>query len=144
MGIKNKLSVFLVLDILAMVILFLFPSTASTTGAAGSGQFRNAVMILLAAAALVLIFLISRRREKDAHVQVVEVSSASQINPAQYLSKGGPVCAGSDGRYHVTFLMKDDTKLTLSLSAKQAGTLATGMQGTLIRNGSVFIGFTPE
>lgn len=66
------------------------------------------------------------------------------MNPGQYLSKGGPVCAGSDTRYHVTFLLKDGTNLVLSLSSRQTGSLAKGMCGTLVHSGSVFVEFIPE
>lgn len=138
MGSRKNLSRLLIADIFAMVILYLLPDQM------GDWQVKKVIIILLAIAAITLISLISRKREKEMHVQVLDVDSVSQMNPGQYLSKGGPVCAGSDGRYHVTFLLKDHTQLILSLSGKQAGTLAKGMHGTLIHNGSVFVEFTPE
>lgn len=138
MGSKKNLSRLLVADILMMAFLYLIPDDA------GDWQVKKVVIILLAIAALALIFLISRKKEKEMHVQVTDIDSVSQMNPGQYLSKGGPVCAGSDGRYHVTFLLKDDTQLILSLSGKQAGSLAKGMFGALVHNGTVFVEFIPE
>lgn len=138
MGSRKNLSGLLIADILVMAILYLIPDQM------GDWQVKKVMIILLAAAAIALIFLISRKKEKEMHAQVIEVDSVSQMNPGQYLSKGGPVCAGSDGRYHVTFLLKDHTQLILSLSGKQAGSLAKGMYGTLIHNGPVFVGFTPD
>lgn len=138
MGSRKNLSRLLAADILAMAILYLIPDNI------GDWQVKKVIIILLAVAALILIFLISRKKEKEMHVQVMDIDSVSQMNPGQYLSKGGPVCAGSDGRYHVTFLLRDDTQLILSLSGKQAGALAKGMCGTLIHNGSVFVEFIPE
>lgn len=138
MGNKKNLSLFLVLDIIAAAALFLMPEDA------GGWTVRRIVMIILAISAVILLVLISRMREKERHVQIVDIDSVSQMNPGQYLSKGGPVCAGSDGRYHVTFLLKDDSGLTLSLSARQAAPLAKGMRGTLVHNGSVFVEFKAE
>lgn len=138
MGSRKNLSTILIADILAMAVLYLIPDQA------GDWQVKKVLIILLAIAAIALIVLISRKKEKETHVQILDVDSVSQMNPGQYLSKGGPVCAGSDGRYHVTFLLKDDTQLILSLSGKQAGTLAKGMCGTLVHNGSVFVDFVPE
>ncbi len=135
---RKSLSTLLILDVIAMVVLFLMPDQA------GDWKIKGIVIMVLAVAAFLLIFLISRKKEKELHVQVTEIDSVSQMNPGQYLSKGGPVCAGADTRYHVTFLLKDHTSLILSLSAKQAGSLAKGMNGTLIHNGSVFLSFEPE
>lgn len=138
MGNRKNLSGLLVADILAMAVIYLIPDEM------GDWEVKKVLIILLAVAALILIFLISRNKEKEIHAQVMDIDSVSQMNPGQYLSKGGPVCAGSDGRYHVIFLLKDDTQLILSLSGKQAGTLAKGMCGTLIHSGSVFVAFIPE
>ena len=135
---RKHLSGLLTADIFAMAVLYLIPDNW------GDWQVKKILIILMAIGAVVLTALISRKKEKETHVGVAEIDSVSQMNPGQYLSKGGPVCAGSDGRYHVTFSLKDDTRLILSLSGKQAGQLAAGMYGTLIHNGSVFVSFTPE
>ena len=135
---KKKLSVLLVGDIIAMAVLYRIPDQI------GDWQVKRVIIIFLALAAIALIVLISRKKEKETHVQILDIDSVSQMNPGQYLSKGGPVCAGSDGRYHVTFLLKDETQLILSLSGKQAGKLAKGMYGTLVHNGAVFVDFEPE
>ncbi|MDE5696692.1 MAG: DUF2500 domain-containing protein [Lachnospiraceae bacterium] len=121
-----------------MAVLYLIPDSW------GDWQVKKTALVLMAVVGIVLIVLISRKREKENHVQVIGIDSVSQMNPGQYLSKAGPVCAGSDGRYHVTFLLRDDTRLILSLSGKQAGVLAAGMYGTLVHNGSVFVSFIPE
>lgn len=135
---RKNLSGLLIADVVAMAVLYLIPDNW------GDWQVKTVIILLMAAIAISIIILISRKKEKETHVQVAEIDSVSQMNPGQYLSKGGPVCAGSDGRYHVTFLFKDDTRLILSLSGKQAGSLAAGMYGTLVYNGSVFLSFTPE
>ena len=129
---RKHLSGLLTADIFAMAVLYLIPDNW------GDWQVKKILIILMAIGAVVL------KKEKETHVRVAEIDSVSQMNPGQYLSKGGPVCAGSDGRYHVTFSLKDDTRLILSLSGKQAGQLAAGMYGTLVHNGSVFVSFTPE
>lgn len=138
MGRKKKLSLFLVVDIIAAAVLFLMPESA------GGWTLKKIVLVILAISAVILLALISGIRERAAGVRITDIDSVSQMNPGQYLSKGGPVCAGSDGRYHVTFLLKDDTRLTLSLSAKQAAPLAKGMCGTLVHNGTVFVAFKAE
>lgn len=107
-------------------------------------SLKTIVMIVLAVAAVVLLYLITKRRDIAEGVRILKVESASQMNPSQYLSKGGPVCAGSDGRYEVTFLLKNEQQRVLSLSAKQAGPLVKGMRGTLCYNDRVFVSFTPE
>ncbi len=135
---RKNLSGLLIADIAAMTVLYLLPDGW------GDWQIKKILLILMAVAAAVLLFLLSGKKEKEGHAQITKIDCVSQMNPNQYLSKGGPVCAGSDGRYHVTFLLKDDTRLVLSLSGKQAGTLAVGMCGTLIHNGSVFLSFTPD
>lgn len=135
---RRNLCRLLVADILAMAVLYLLPDSW------GDWQVKKILLVLMAVVGIALIVLISRKREKENHVRVVGIDSVSQMNPGQYLSKAGPVCAGSDGRYHVTFLLKDDTQLILSLSGKQAGVLAAGMHGTLVHNGSVFVSFIPE
>ncbi|MCI8355481.1 MAG: hypothetical protein HFI47_10485 [Lachnospiraceae bacterium] len=63
--------------------------------------------------------------ERETCVRITDIDSVSQMNPGQYLSK-------------------DDTGLTLSLSAKQAAPLAKGMCGILVHNGSVFVVFVAE
>ncbi len=135
---RKNLRRLLAADILTMVVLYLIPAHW------GDWQVKKVLMLLMAIAGIVLIILISKKREKENDVQVMGVDSVSHMNPGQYLSKAGPVCAGSDGRYHVTFSLKDDTQMILSLSGKQAGTLAAGMRGTLVHNGSVFLSFIPE
>ncbi len=135
---RRNLCRLLVADILTMAVLYLIPDSW------GDWQVKKTALVLMAVVGIVLIVLISRKREKENHVQVIGIDSVSQMNPGQYLSKAGPVCAGSDGRYHVTFLLRDDTRLILSLSGKQAGVLAAGMYGTLVHNGSVFVSFIPE
>lgn len=135
---RKNLSRLLILDILAIAVLYLIPDHA------GSWTIKGILIVCLAVTALFLIRLLSGQTEKEPHALVSEIDSVSQINPGQYLSKGGPVCAGSDTRYHVTFMLKDNTSLILSLSAKQAGSLSRGMCGTLIHSGSVFAGFVPD
>ena len=135
---RKNLSSFLAVDILAMTVLYLIPDSW------GDWQVKKVLIILMALMAVVLIMLITKKKEKENHARITGINSVSQINPGQYISKAGPVCAGTDGRYHVTFLLKDDTQLILSLSGKQAGTLAAGMCGTLVHNGPVFLGFNPE
>lgn len=135
---RKGISGLLVMDIAAMAVLYLMPDNW------GDWQVKKLLIIFMAVAAVVLVVLLSGKKEKETHVQVTGIDPVSQMNPVQYLTKGGSVCAGSDGRYHVTFLLKDDTRLILSLSGKQAGTLETGMSGTLVHNGSVFLSFTPE
>ena len=44
----------------------------------------------------------------------------------------------------VTFLYGDDSKVELSLSARQAGALAVGMRGTLVFRDAVFLSFRPD
>lgn len=135
---RKNLSRFLAVDIFAMTVLYLMPDSW------GDWQVKKFLMILMAVMAVILIVLITKKKEKENHVRITGIDSVNQINPGQYLSKAGPVCAGSDGRYHVTFLLKDDTQMVLSLSGKQAGTLATGMCGTLVHSGPVFLDFTSE
>lgn len=62
---------------------------------------------------------------------IKDITPISQINPAQYISKAGPVCAGSDTRYEILFILNDDTTISLSVSGKQASKLAKGMSGIL-------------
>ena len=76
--------------------------------------------------------------------QVAGIAPVSRINPAQYLTRNGMVCPGGDGRYRVTFLYGDDSKVELSLSARQAGALAVGMRGTLVFRDAVFLSFRPD
>ena len=106
---RKNLSSFLAVDILAMTVLYLIPDSW------GDWQVKKVLIILMALMAVVLIMLITKKKEKENHVRITGINSVSQINPGQYISKAGPVCAGTDGRYHVTFLLKDDTQLILSL-----------------------------
>lgn len=128
----------LILDIIVLAAVWLTPDVPETL------MVKRIVMAVLAVAAIILIYCISKGRETKKHVRVWDIEPADQMNPAQYLSKGGPVCAGSDGKYRVTFFLEDDSKLELSLSGKQAGALAKGMCGTLVHNDKVFLSFTPE
>lgn len=135
---RNKLSLALVLDLIALVILWLMPDPSDAM------LLKNIALLILALAAAILLYTISRRKETEKDVLILSVDSVSQMNPNQYLSKGGPVCAGSDSRYHVTFRFKNDLQLVLSLSAKQAASLTADMRGTLVHNDSVFLSFTPN
>lgn len=126
------------MDLIVLAAVWLTPDVPEVM------TVKRIVMLALAAAAVILLYRISGRRETKPHVRILEIEPADQMNPAQYISKGGPVCAGSDGRYQVTFLLENDTKLALSLSAKQAGSLAKGMCGTLVHNDTVFHSFIPE
>lgn len=135
---RKNLTGFLAVDIIAMTVLYLMPDSW------GGWQVKKVLIILMALMAVALIVLITKKKEKESHTRITGIDAVSQINPGQYISKAGPVCAGTDGRYHVTFSLQDDTQLILSLSGKQAGTLAAGMCGTLVHNGPVFLSFTPE
>lgn len=128
----------LILDIIVLAAIWLTPDVPDAM------MVKRIVMAVLVAAAIVLIYFISRGRETEKNARILSVEPADQMNPAQYLSKGGPVCAGSDGKYRVTFLLENDLRLELSLSGKQAGALAKGMCGTLVHNDKVFLSFTPE
>lgn len=128
----------LILDIIVLAAIWLTPDVP------GAMMVKRIAMAVLAAVAIALIYCISRGRETEKHVRILSVEPGDQMNPAQYLSKGGPVCAGSDGKYRVTFLLENDLRLELSLSGKQAGTLAKGMCGTLVHNDKVFLSFVPE
>ena len=131
---KNSLTTALALDVIAFAIVGLSIGE-------GPAVVQKVLLVLLAIVAVVLIFLLSQRKEIVPDVEILAVESVSQMNPGQYLSKGGPVVAGSDGRYHVTFLFPNDSRLTLSLSGKQAGSLAKGMRGTLTYRDAVYLSF---
>ena len=66
------------------------------------------------------------------------------MNPNQYISKAGPVCAGSDTKYEANFLLDDMTTMTFSLSAKQAKKLIKNSSGILTYYGNVFVDFKTE
>lgn len=135
---KNNLPIIFIIVIIALAILWLSPDSAAFL------TIKRILMIILAVIAVLLILLISKKREIQHNVRIVDIETASQMNPNQYLSKGGPVCAGSDGRYHVSFLLENGVTLILSLSSRQAEALAKGMRGTLVYHDAVFISFAPE
>lgn len=90
------------------------------------------------------LFRLTHTKKTEPHVIVADIQSADHMNPSQYLSKGGAPCAGSDGRYQVTFRFPDDTQAILSLSARQSAPLSKGMRGTLVYRGAVFLSFEAE
>ena len=94
--------------------------------------------------AFVLFFKIIHQERKQIHAKIKDIMPISQINPNQYISKAGPVCAGADARYEVIFGLDDDTNIVLSLSSKQADKLIKGMPGVLIYYDSVFVDFNIE
>lgn len=135
---KVSLSTLLAVDVIALAIVWLMPS------APAGMPIRRIFLVILAAAALFLIFMLGRSRTTQPHAKVAGIEPVSRINPAQYLTRNGMVCPGGDGRCRVTFLLEDDSKVELSLSARQAGALAVGMRGTLIFRNAVFLSFRPD
>ena len=135
---KVSLSTLLAVDVIALAIVWLMPS------APAGMPVRRIFLVILAAAALFLIFMLGRSRTTQPHAKVAGIEPVSRINPAQYLTRNGVVCPGGDGRCRVTFLLEDDSKVELSLSARQAGALAVGMRGTLIFRDAVFLSFRPD
>ena len=135
---KVSLSTLLAVDVIALAIVWLMPS------AQAGMPVRRIFLVILAAAALFLIFMLGRSRTTQPHAKVAGIEPVSRINPAQYLTRNGMVCPGGDGRCRVTFLLEDDSKVELSLSARQAGALAVGMRGTLIFRNAVFLSFRPD
>ena len=135
---KVSLSTLLAVDVIALAIVWLMPS------APAGMPVRRIFLVILAAAALFLIFMLGRSRTTQPHAKVAGIEPVSRINPAQYLTRNGVVCPGGDGRCRVTFLLEDDSKVELSLSARQAGALAVGMRGTLIFRNAVFLSFRPD
>ena len=135
---KVSLSTLLAVDVIALAIVWLMPS------APAGMPVRRIFLVILAAAVLFLIFMLGRSRTTQPHAKVAGIEPVSRINPAQYLTRNGMVCPGGDGRCRVTFLLEDDSKVELSLSARQAGALAVGMRGTLIFRNAVFLSFRPD
>ena len=135
---KVSLSTLLAVDVIALAIVWLMPS------APAGMPVRRIFLVILAAAALFLIFMLGRSRTTQPHAKVAGIEPVSRINPAQYLTRNGMVCPSGDGRCRVTFLLEDDSKVELSLSARQAGALAVGMRGTLIFRNAVFLSFRPD
>ena len=135
---KVSLSTLLAVDVIALAIVWLMPS------APAGMPVRRIFLVILAAAALFLIFMLGRSRTTQPHAKVAGIEPVSRINPAQYLTRNGVVCPGGDGRCRVIFLLEDDSKVELSLSARQAGALAVGMRGTLIFRNAVFLSFRPD
>ena len=120
---KVSLSTLLAVDVIALAIVWLMPPVPAGI------PVRRIFLVILAAAALFLIFMLGRSRTTQPHAKVAGIEPVSRINPAQYLTRNGMVCPGGDGRCRVTFLLEDDSKVELSLSARQAGALAVGMRG---------------
>ena len=135
---KVSLSKLLAVDVIALAIVWLMPS------APAGMPVRRIFLVILAAAALFLIFMLGRSRTTQPHAKVAGIEPVSRINPAQYLTRNGVVCPGGDGRCRVIFLLEDDSKVELSLSARQAGALAVGMRGTLVFRDAVFLSFRPD
>lgn len=135
---KVSLSTLLAVDVIALAIAWLMPPVPAGM------PVRRIFLVILAAAALFLIFMLGRSRTTQPHAKVAGIEPVSRINPAQYLTRNGVVCPGGDGRCRVTFLLEDDSKVELSLSARQAGALAVGMRGTLIFRNAVFLSFRPD
>ena len=135
---KVSLSTLLAVDVIALAIVWLMPS------APAGMPVRRIFLVILAAAALFLIFMLGRSRTTQPHAKVAGIEPVSRINPAQYLTRNGVVCPGGDGRCRVIFLLEDDSKVELSLSARQAGELAVGMRGTLVFRDAVFLSFRPD
>ena len=133
-----SLSTLLAVDVIALAIVWLMPS------APAGMPVRRIFLVILAAAALFLIFMLGRSRTTQPHAKVAGIEPVSRINPAQYLTRNGVVCPGGDGRCRVIFLLEDDSKVELSLSARQAGALAVGMRGTLVFRNAVFLSFRPD
>lgn len=133
-----SLSTLLVVDVIAFAIVWLMPPVPAGV------PVRRIFLVILAAAALFLIYRLGRSRTIQPHAKVADIAPVSRINPAQYLTRNGMVCPGGDGRYRVTFLYGDDSKVELSLSARQAGALAVGMRGTLVFRDAVFLSFRPD
>ena len=127
-----SLSTLLVVDVVAFAIVWLMPPVPAGV------PVRRIFLVILAAAALFLIYRLGRSRTIQPHAKVAGIA------PAQYLTRNGMVCPGGDGRYRVTFLYGDDSKVELSLSARQAGALAVGMRGTLVFRDAVFLSFRPD
>ena len=134
----NQLSALLVIDVIAFAVVWLMPFGPAVV------PVRGILLAVFAAAAMLLSFMLSRSRTVQPHVRIKSIEPVSRINPAQYLTRNGIVCPGGDGRYHVTFLFSDGSKLQLSLSARQAGVLAVGMRGTLVYRDAVFLAFRPD
>lgn len=135
---KVSLSTLLAVDVIALAIVWLMPPVPAGI------PVRRIFLVILAAAALFLIFMLGRSRTTQPHAKVAGIEPVSRINPAQYLTRNGMVCPGGDGRCRVTFLLEDDSKVELSLSARQAGALAVGMRGTLVFRNAVFLSFRPD
>lgn len=134
---KDKTAVLAAADVIAIAVIWLLPDPENML-------LKRLLIAVLVILAIVLFGLLSKKREVEKGVRIEKIEPVSKINPAQYLSKGGPVCAGADGRYQVTFLLKSGSNVVLSLSAKQAGMLTVSMRGTLIYRDAVFLSFEPE
>ena len=87
-------------------------------------------------------FLFGKEIEYDAIVEGME--NTDLFNPSQYLTKNGVVSPGSSGRYHLNFRLKNNERLQLSVSAKQAAAFEPGMQGTLIHRRNILLSFKPN
>lgn len=123
-----------------LIIMVLFSLLSSSL----NPIIRIIVIGIFAVVAFVLFFKITHQERKQVHAKIKDIMPISQINPNQYISKAGPVCAGADTRYEVVFGLDDDTNIVLSLSSKQADKLIKGMPGVLIYYDSVFVDFNIE
>lgn len=123
-----------------LIIMVLFSLLSSSL----NPIIRIIVIGIFAVVAFVLFFKITHQERKQVHAKIKDIMPISQINPNQYISKAGPVCAGADTRHEVVFGLDDDTNIVLSLSSKQAGKLTKGMTGILTYYDSVFVNFNVE
>lgn len=127
----NKKTIFV--GILASLFLFLLVSE----------YIKIPVFVILLTASVILFFSITNKERKQVHAKVLEINETSRINPNQYLSKAGPVCAGSDTKYEIVFLLDDDTNISLSVSSKIALKIIKGTIGNLTYYDNVFVDFVP-
>ena len=74
-------------------------------------------------------------RQKQDHTASCEGCGHCARQPDQSRSVSDPERDGLPG---------DDSKVELSLSARQAGALAVGMRGTLVFRDAVFLSFRPD
>lgn len=136
---KHRYPSFLIFDLILFAILLLMPSLSGFPAA-----FRSMLLILSGLASVWLLILISRRKETVSGVALIKLEPADHFNPSQYLSRGGSPCAGSDGKYEVTFRFPDQTEQTFSLSSHQAQKLSPGMRGQLCYRDHVYLSFSAQ
>lgn len=128
---------FFALNLIGLVLFSLLSSSLNSI-------IRIIIIGVLAIIAFILFFQITHQERKRVYAKIKDITPISQINPAQYISKAGPVCAGSDTRYEATFILNDDTIISLSVSGKQASKLAKGMSGILVYYDNVFVDFNAD